>query len=105
MPRKQSRTLTDAEHRIMEVLWKKGPATVAEVAEAMNYFQEPAGALASPNLRVHIADGRRYIQSVTNRYDVIVGDLFHPAQDGAGFLYTVEHFAAARERLNPGGLF
>jgi len=33
MPRKKSRTLTDAEHRIMEVLWRKGSATVAEVAE------------------------------------------------------------------------
>jgi predicted transcriptional regulator len=35
MPRKQSRTLTDGEHRIMEVLWQKGSATVAEVAEAL----------------------------------------------------------------------
>jgi predicted transcriptional regulator len=35
MPRKKSRTLTDAEHRIMEVLWAKGSATVAEVAEAL----------------------------------------------------------------------
>ncbi|MDX1953306.1 MAG: BlaI/MecI/CopY family transcriptional regulator [Verrucomicrobiota bacterium] len=35
MPRKKSKTLTDAEHRIMEVLWKKGSATVAEVAEEL----------------------------------------------------------------------
>ncbi|MCP5525807.1 MAG: BlaI/MecI/CopY family transcriptional regulator [Verrucomicrobiales bacterium] len=35
MPRKKSRTLTEAEHRIMEVLWRKGSATVAEVAEAL----------------------------------------------------------------------
>ena len=35
MPRKQSRTLTDGEHRIMEVIWQKGCATVAEVAEAL----------------------------------------------------------------------
>lgn len=35
MARKKSRTLTDAEHRIMEVLWDKGSATVAEVAEAL----------------------------------------------------------------------
>ena len=35
MPRKKSRTLTDAEHRIMEVLWRKGSATVAEVAEVL----------------------------------------------------------------------
>jgi predicted transcriptional regulator len=35
MARKKSITLTDSEHRIMEVLWKKGSATVAEVAEAL----------------------------------------------------------------------
>jgi BlaI family transcriptional regulator, penicillinase repressor len=35
MARSKSRTLTDAELRIMEVLWKKGSATVAEVAEVL----------------------------------------------------------------------
>jgi predicted transcriptional regulator len=35
MARKKSTTLTDAEHRIMEVLWEKGSATVAEVAEVL----------------------------------------------------------------------
>jgi spermidine synthase len=36
---------------------------------------------------------------------VIVADLFHPARSGAGSLYTVEHFAAVKARLEPGGLF
>ena len=35
MARKKSRSLTDAELRIMEVLWEKRSATVAEVAEAL----------------------------------------------------------------------
>src|SRR5947209_6699268 len=35
MARKRSGTLTDAEHRIMEVVWRKGRATVAEVAEEL----------------------------------------------------------------------
>ena len=35
MPRKKSRTLTDAELRIMEVLWARGSATVADVAAAL----------------------------------------------------------------------
>ena len=35
MARKKSTTLTDAEHRIMEILWARGTATVAEVAEAL----------------------------------------------------------------------
>ena len=36
MPRKKTLTLTNAEHRIMEVVWAKGSATVAEVVEALN---------------------------------------------------------------------
>src|SRR6267143_5267658 len=34
MPRKKTLTLTNAEHRIMVVIWAKGAATVAEVVEA-----------------------------------------------------------------------
>lgn len=36
MPRKKSNSLTDAEHRIMEVLWAKGSATVADVVDALS---------------------------------------------------------------------
>src|SRR5690349_11107555 len=35
MARKKSSTLTEAELRIMQVLWERGPATVAEVTEAL----------------------------------------------------------------------
>src|SRR5262245_33150948 len=36
MPRKKSTILTNAEHRIMEVIWARGSATVAEVVDALN---------------------------------------------------------------------
>ena len=35
MPRKKTLTLTNAEHRIMEVIWARGRATVADVVEAL----------------------------------------------------------------------
>jgi BlaI family transcriptional regulator, penicillinase repressor len=35
MPRKKATMLTTAEHRIMEVIWARGSATVAEVVEAL----------------------------------------------------------------------
>ena len=35
MPRKKALTITNAEHRIMEVIWARGSATVAEVVEAL----------------------------------------------------------------------
>jgi spermidine synthase len=51
------------------------------------------------------ADARRYVRASDRLYDVIIADLFHPARDGAGALYTREHFAAIRDRLAPGGVF
>jgi predicted transcriptional regulator len=36
MARKKTPTLTNAEHRIMEVIWARGFATVADVVEALN---------------------------------------------------------------------
>jgi predicted transcriptional regulator len=35
MARNKSKDLTEAELRLMQVLWKKGPATVSDVAEAL----------------------------------------------------------------------
>ncbi len=51
------------------------------------------------------ADARRFMQATQQGYDVIVSDLFHPARNGAGSLYSVEHFAATRAKLQPGGVF
>jgi BlaI family penicillinase repressor len=36
MPRKKATMLTEAEHRIMEVIWARGPVTVADVVEALD---------------------------------------------------------------------
>jgi predicted transcriptional regulator len=35
LARKKSRELTEAELRLMDVIWRRGPSTVAEVAEAL----------------------------------------------------------------------
>jgi predicted transcriptional regulator len=35
MPRRKTNTLTNAEHRIMEVIWACGSATVSDVVEAL----------------------------------------------------------------------
>jgi spermidine synthase len=84
----------------------EGVELVTEVRDMMRYFEpENEGLLTNPVIRVHTADARRFVRTTLDRYDLIVADLFHPAQDGAGFLYTREHFQAIRERLAPGGLF
>lgn len=82
-----------------------GVELLPEIVSAMPLFQQDSAALNNPRLRVHVADGRRFVFTTTNNYDVIVGDLFHPSQDGVGFLFTREHFRAVRDRLAPGGLY
>lgn len=83
-----------------------GVELVPEVLAMMRHFEpENEGPLPKPGVHLYAADARRFVRTTEARYDVIVADLFHPAQDGAGFLYTREHFEAIRQRLNPGGLF
>ena len=41
MPRKKSIDLTEAELRLMEVIWRKGKATVAEVREELAKTSSP----------------------------------------------------------------
>ncbi|MGY3622627.1 spermine/spermidine synthase domain-containing protein [Bradyrhizobium sp. USDA 10063] len=75
-----------------------------EVVELLPWFANPPATtgLAPP---ITVADARRYVAADTDLYDVIVADLFHPALDGSGALYTVEHFDAVKKRLAPGGVF
>jgi spermidine synthase len=79
---------------------------VPEVVQALPAFSLDGDDLISANsIRVHVADARRFVKTTDNKYDVIVADLFHPARDGGGMLYTREHFQAIKQRLSPDGLF
>jgi spermidine synthase len=77
-----------------------------ELVDLLPYF-EPANQSQVLRERHHLvtADARRFVRATKERFDVIVGDLFHPARDGAASLYTVEHFQAIRDCLEPEGLF
>jgi spermidine synthase len=83
-----------------------GVELIPETIPLLPFFERSTGNLAG-NGRLHIwvADARRFVRATPNTYDVVVADLFHPARDGAGTLYTVEHFEAVRRILNPGGVF
>ncbi len=83
-----------------------GVELVPEIVSLLPLFRRSTEALPDQKrFKVFVADARRFVNCTDTTYDVIVGDLFHPARDGAGSLYTVEHFQAIRARLNPGGLF
>jgi spermidine synthase len=76
-----------------------------EVIGASSRFTKEFGESGNPQLRILTADARRFVRAAPDRYDVIVADNFHPARSGSGALYTVEHFAAVRDRLARGGVF
>ena len=59
--------------------------------------------LALPHERVHIEDGRVFLERDTHTYDFVVLDAF-VGEDVAGHLCTLEALQAIRRRLAPGGL-
>ncbi len=59
MPRKKSPHLTEAELRLMKVLWDKGPATVGEVADALT--GDPPLAYSSVLTILRILEGKGYL--------------------------------------------
>ena len=76
------------------------------ITAAAAYFSAPSGGLfTDPRAAVRACDARNHLLGTSERYDVIIADLFVPWRAGVGSLYSREHFAAARDRLTPGGLF
>jgi spermidine synthase len=73
-----------------------------EAVDLLGYFAPASDAAVG---HVTLADARRFVAADRSSYDVIVADNYHPALEGSGALYTVEHFRAIRARLAPDGLF
>jgi predicted transcriptional regulator len=69
LARKRSNTLTDAELRLMEVLWKRGAATVGEVVEGLDGGKPLAYNTVLTTLRIleqkgyikHTKEGRAFV--------------------------------------------
>ena len=60
MPPRQSATLTEAELRIMDVLWQKGPATVQQVLDRL--AEKPALAYNSVLTTIRVLEKKGYVQ-------------------------------------------
>ena len=61
-------------------------------------------ALDSPKLRLVFNDGRNFLLTTQEKFDVITADPIHPWFSGAGYLYSTEYFKLAAQHLNPGGI-
>jgi spermidine synthase len=57
-----------------------------------------------PRLKIIFNDGRNYLLTTKDKFDVITADPVHPWFSGAGYLYSTEYFQLAASKLNPGGI-
>jgi spermidine synthase len=57
-----------------------------------------------PRVRVHVEDGRHFLQTTQRRFDLITGEPPPPELAGVVSLYTREYFALMRERLSDDGV-
>lgn len=62
MPRRASTTLTEAELRLMNVLWQKGPATVHQVLDWLP--ERPALAYNSVLTTIRILEKKGYVKHI-----------------------------------------
>lgn len=60
--------------------------------------------LRDPRVRVHVEDGRFFLQTTAQRFDLITAEPPPPKNAGVVNLYSREYFALVRQRLNPGGI-
>lgn len=65
-----------------------------------------AGTFDDPRVEVLHTDARKFIEERKELFDIIIGDLTEPVEEGPSYLlYTKEFFALVAARLAPGGVF
>ena len=57
-----------------------------------------------PRVEVIYDDGRHYVMTTREKFDIITTDPIHPWVKGSAALYTKEYFELLAKHLNPGGL-
>jgi len=76
------------------------------VIEASRHFQDVNNSpLDDPRLRLISNDGRNYIYTTDEKFDVIVSEPSNPWVTGVANLFTLEYFKKGAERLKDDGIF
>lgn len=65
---------------------------------------ESAPLYSDPRVHLHYADGRAYLKSTRDAFDVIIVNVPDPQTAQLNRFYTAEFFRVARDHLAPGGL-
>ncbi|WP_224243802.1 fused MFS/spermidine synthase [Hyalangium gracile] len=59
---------------------------------------------SNPRVQIHVTDGRHFLATATERYDIISINVSDPYLPGSSSLFSREFYALARSRLKPGGV-
>jgi spermidine synthase len=79
---------------------------IPEVVDAVRMLSKyNYNVVDDPKVDIQIDDARHYLLANEKKFDVIISDLFVPWESETGYLYTVEHYEIALQRLKPDGLF
>jgi spermidine synthase len=76
----------------------------AVISIARQYFPGQSQVFSDARVHLHYADGRHYLRTTGDTFDVIIVDLPDPQTAQLNRFYTREFFASAREHLAPAGL-
>ncbi|MBK9470819.1 MAG: fused MFS/spermidine synthase [bacterium] len=76
----------------------------AVVPAARTFAEWNHHVLDDPRLEIAFNDGRNWLLTTRERFDVITADPVHPWTRGSAYLYTAEYYRLAASRLEPGGV-
>lgn len=75
-----------------------------DVVASSDLIHPVAHPLQDPRVRLHIEDGRQFLERTTERFDLITGEPPPPRTPGAVHIYTREYFDLMRSRLADNGI-
>lgn len=81
---------------------------IAEISQdvvSTTHLIDPSGqSLKDPRVRLHVEDGRQFLQHTEDRFDLITGEPPPPRTPGAVNIYTREYFQLMHDRLADNGI-
>jgi len=72
-------------------------------ASVEHFAPENYDVLNDPRVELIYDDGRHFIATTDEKFDIITTDPIHPWMNGSAVLFSIEYYELAKQRLNEGG--
>jgi spermidine synthase len=73
-------------------------------ASGEHFAPENYDVLNDPRVEMIYDDGRHFMATTEEKFDIITTDPIHPWMNGSASLFTIEYYELAKQRLNEGGI-